>query len=147
MEVVIEKKGFMVGWTGVQGRSVVAITGSSRKRSVRGFVTKECAGWIAPVLQQLADKGEARTQLGELADGFRRWKDNQASVMLSVHQNVCGKFIRLEVSPALVRRRRVCFYIPSGNRGSGWKAVADSLDNLVNVVSTETAPAMEVGGV
>lgn len=52
--VFVEKKEFLVDWTGVQGRILVAVTERSKKRVVHGFLLKDCVMWLVPVLRKFA---------------------------------------------------------------------------------------------
>lgn len=53
--MVIERKAFSVGWTGIQGRNVISVMEKSKKRTVRGFVSKECLRWIVSSLCKHAE--------------------------------------------------------------------------------------------
>lgn len=48
----MERKEIILGWSGFAGRSQVTVMGKSRKKKLRGFITKDCAGWLVVVLRK-----------------------------------------------------------------------------------------------
>lgn len=69
----IERKEFSVQWSGVQGRSLVVITERSKKRTVHGFLMKECATWLSPALRKFASEGEINSQVEGAGKDAKRW--------------------------------------------------------------------------
>lgn len=90
--MVIKRKEFSARWTGVQGRSAITVMEKSKKRVVRGFVSKECAGWIVSCLRKHVEEWKNPVQLEVEEREGKRWCDHLASVQLQVLQNGSGRF-------------------------------------------------------
>lgn len=135
MKVVIKRKDFEVGWTGVYGRSTVAVTEKLRRKVVRAVVSKECADWLSSFLWELG--GNSAAQAGEKELEERRWRVHQAVVVLSVEQNPSGRYVQLVISPLSEKGRPAAIFIPAGRSGNGWRAFAESTARLLRGTTEE----------
>lgn len=121
---IIERKEFFFGWSGFAHRSLIVVTEICKRKKVRGFVTHDCAEWIAGVLTEFASKSGHQGGLSNAVPEGRRWRDCQATLKVSVCSNPNGSFAKVEIIPASLRGRRVFICVPAGVEGGGWTTMA-----------------------
>lgn len=72
MAILIERKEFFVEWTGVEGRSLVVFTERTKKRIVRGFLSKECVLWLSQTFRKFASEWESSSEVEGAASKVKR---------------------------------------------------------------------------
>lgn len=132
LSTIAERKKLILQWTRVEGRSLVAISEKSKKKMVRGFMSKGGVIWLAGLLKSFEEKPLVMQEEEVIEE--KRWRDHQCMVLAAAQVNPNGYFIKVNVTPLSSKGRRVVFCIPAGRNGGGWRAVGEVMAKFVGVL-------------
>lgn len=95
LAVYAEGKEFSVKWTGVEGQSLVALLEKSKKKVLRGILSKDGGMWLAAIPKSFV-REELFSLPAEVETGEeRRWRDQYGTVLAAVQVNSSGPFVKL----------------------------------------------------
>lgn len=125
MIVEVERKQFVVNWSGSVGTGALVIIEMLKKKEFMGVLPKDGDEWFVGVLRRLKETVNWGESIVAGTNGSS-WRNHQVVARVTVAENRFGIFFKLAVESVSGRRKTLlCF--PSGRNGDGWGRVVVAL--------------------